>query len=221
MRFKYILPVALITSMLSSCVDKISEGLGLFNKEKTPSVSIITAPQIMFDEIIYALDNKDAEHLKNLFAPNALAQSPDIDEQIDEIMGFYRGRLVSNESFSSGSGSSHRKNGRYIYLTISPNIRELKTDEASYSLRFFAVLVDEETPNSVGLWSIRLGFKDKAEVSECRVEVDYPGRSQDRFDYTEWRESLYEDMSLDELLDSAATYMREHPELIPKNAVII
>ena len=44
---------------------------------------------------------------------------------------------------------------------------------------------------------------------------------QDRFDYTQWRENLYEDMSLDELLNSAATYMREHPELVPPNAIII
>ena len=44
---------------------------------------------------------------------------------------------------------------------------------------------------------------------------------QDRFDYTEWRENLYEDMSLDELLNNAASYMKEHPELVPKNAEII
>ena len=41
---------------------------------------------------------------------------------------------------------------------------------------------------------------------------------QDRFDYTKWRENLYDDMSLDELLDSAAMYMENHSELIPKNA---
>ena len=44
---------------------------------------------------------------------------------------------------------------------------------------------------------------------------------QDRFDYTEWRENLYEDMSLDELVNNATSYMKEHPELVPKNAKII
>ncbi|MCL2019575.1 MAG: hypothetical protein FWG70_07435 [Oscillospiraceae bacterium] len=54
---------------------------------------------------------------------------------------------------------------------------------------------------------------------ECEIFI--ANIKQDRFDYTEWRENLYEDMSLDELLNSAATYMREHPELVPPNAVII
>ncbi|MCL1904383.1 MAG: hypothetical protein FWF94_08190 [Oscillospiraceae bacterium] len=41
------------------------------------------------------------------------------------------------------------------------------------------------------------------------------------FDYTEWRENLYEDITLEELVHGAADYMREHPELVPKNATII
>ena len=40
-------------------------------------------------------------------------------------------------------------------------------------------------------------------------------------DYTEWRKNLYEDMTLDELLDNAAEHMKKHPELIPKNAKVI
>ena len=41
------------------------------------------------------------------------------------------------------------------------------------------------------------------------------------FDYTEWRENLYEDMSLSELLQKAAEYETAHPELISKRARII
>jgi ribosomal protein S18 acetylase RimI-like enzyme len=45
---------------------------------------------------------------------------------------------------------------------------------------------------------------------------------QERFDYTEWRrDNLYEDMTLKELVCSAAEFERQHPELIPKNAKII
>jgi len=54
---------------------------------------------------------------------------------------------------------------------------------------------------------------------ECEVFISTI--KQNRFDYTVWRENLYEDMSLDELLDNAATYMNSHPELVPKNATII
>jgi len=40
------------------------------------------------------------------------------------------------------------------------------------------------------------------------------------FDYTEWRENLYEDITTEELVRKAAEYERQHPELIPKNAKI-
>jgi hypothetical protein len=36
------------------------------------------------------------------------------------------------------------------------------------------------------------------------------------FDYTQWRENLYEDKTLDELLTAAAEYAADHPELIPE-----
>jgi hypothetical protein len=36
------------------------------------------------------------------------------------------------------------------------------------------------------------------------------------FDYTQWRENLYEDKTLDELLTAAAEYAANHPEFIPK-----
>jgi hypothetical protein len=44
---------------------------------------------------------------------------------------------------------------------------------------------------------------------------------QERFDYTEWRQDLYEDMPLEELLSKAVAFQREHPELIPKDVKII
>ena len=43
----------------------------------------------------------------------------------------------------------------------------------------------------------------------------------EHFDYTEWSQNLFEDMSLKELLDKAAEYEREHPELIRKDTEIL
>ena len=44
---------------------------------------------------------------------------------------------------------------------------------------------------------------------------------QDHFDYTEWRQSLYENMSLKELLSNAAEFEQEHPELIRNDVEIM
>ena len=43
----------------------------------------------------------------------------------------------------------------------------------------------------------------------------------EHFDYTEWSQNLFEDMSLKELLDKAAEYEREHPELIRKDTKVL
>ena len=62
-------------------------------------------------------------------------------------------------------------------------------------------------------------LRENLGLIEC--EIFLANIKQDRFDYTEWRENLYEDMSLDELVNNATVYMKQHPELVPKNAQII
>ena len=45
---------------------------------------------------------------------------------------------------------------------------------------------------------------------------------EESFDYTEWRsDNLFNDMTLDELVNQAAKYERDNPDLIPQNAKII
>ena len=156
-------------------------------------VSVMTAPAIMFDKIVTALDARDAEAFKGLFSPNALKNArlfedkedvtksflysismfdlpsasrndersngvlakseglcqtemlypdaprsrPEIDEQIKDLMEIYKGAFVSNSSFGSGGGSKNVEAGIITYLTISPHVKELKTDEAVYELSFF------------------------------------------------------------------------------------
>jgi hypothetical protein len=53
------------------------------------------------------------------------------------------------------------------------------------------------------------------------AEIFITNIKQEYFDYTEWRENLYEDITLEELVSRAAEFERQHPELIPKNAKII
>jgi len=54
------------------------------------------------------------------------------------------------------------------------------------------------------------------------TEIFITNLKQKHFDYTEWRrDNLFENMTLEELVNNAAKYEREHPELIPKNAKII
>jgi len=54
------------------------------------------------------------------------------------------------------------------------------------------------------------------------AEIFITNIKQERFDYTEWRrDNLFEDVTLEELVNNAAEFDRQHPEFIPKNARII
>ena len=51
------------------------------------------------------------------------------------------------------------------------------------------------------------------------AEIFIANIKQEHFDYTEWRrDNLFEDMTLEELVNDAAEFERQNPELIPKNA---
>ena len=62
-------------------------------------------------------------------------------------------------------------------------------------------------------------LREKLGLIECELFIS--SIRQDHFDYTQWRENLFEDMTIQEIHDNAKAYMREHPELIPKKAKII
>jgi len=66
---------------------------------------------------------------------------------------------------------------------------------------------------SAGMWHLR----EKLGSADAQAFID--AIKQNDFDYTEWRgENLFEDMTPDELLENVAGVMREHKELVPKNA---
>ena len=43
----------------------------------------------------------------------------------------------------------------------------------------------------------------------------------ERFDYTEWSQNLYDDMLLEEIFNKATEFEQEHPELIPEGVEIL
>ena len=174
--------MALLVAMLGGCDSDSDSGSNikeLAQEYENYELNIITAPVIMFDKIITALDDRDSDALKSLFSKNALKRTPEIDEQIKELMEFYKGKFVSNNHFDSGASTGIRNEGVWVYLSIRPIIKELKTEEEVYELLFSSVPIDDENPNDVGLWRVWLSIKnDEKTVAEweCKTGVSYPGR---------------------------------------------
>ena len=152
--------MALMMSLLSGCSI-------MTDKQE---ISNVTAPKIMFDKIIKALDNKDHKTLKNLFSTRVLEKTPNIDKEIDDLFELYQGKFVSNSSFDSGAGTGEKRYGKWIYLNIGPHIKELKTDKAIYEMTFNSVPVHDEYPDDIGLSRILLKLKDGDKVIQtCMV----------------------------------------------------
>jgi hypothetical protein len=178
---KRILILALVSAvMLSGCglVGAITESIDELNELKEHEqldldgkpVHSSTAASIWFNAIIAALDNEDSEALHALFAPSLVAQVSNLDEQIAEIMELYKGKFVSKESMTDGHYGSV-KYGTWLRLNISPTVRNLKTDEETYTIGFNVIVANDGKPDTIGLWYIYLENKngDKCKAGDLEL----------------------------------------------------
>ncbi|MDR0221136.1 MAG: hypothetical protein LBI54_07020, partial [Lachnospiraceae bacterium] len=77
----------------------------------------------------------------------------------------------------------------------------------------------DSMPNSAIVSAGMKLLRENLGLIECEIFIS--SIKQDHFDYTEWRENLFEDMTIEEINRNAIAFMREHPEQIPSNATII
>ena len=105
-------------------------------------------------EVIRCLDSDDSEALKSLISDDVVLGC-NIDERINELFDFYKGKSVSYERISSGIQSSEYRKDHYQYKAIEIDIDDILTDEnESYSLELWYVLVDDENPSQIGISKI-------------------------------------------------------------------
>ena len=73
-----------------------------------------------FDEMITAIESRDEERIKSLFAKDVQETSDDLDIGIEEILKLYQGKMVSYNK--SGSETKEFANGykeKYTYYEIT------------------------------------------------------------------------------------------------------
>lgn len=139
------LSVLLIICVLSSC----SQTGGTQGR-----LSISQVAEEMIKEIISALDNENADALKTLFSKNAKNGAVNLDEGIEYLMQFYKGKSISLED-QLGSSS-----GEYILGKESREISWhyiVETELEKYS--FYFIVKDNESAlfsnkNDVGLFQL-------------------------------------------------------------------
>jgi hypothetical protein len=122
-------------------------------------------------QVVDALDARDADALKALLSPRSLEEAGDLDEGIAYIFSLYKGTYVRFEkhgnSYSDHYGDPDRTKcaeARY----------EVWTDKGYYVLRFELWLIEEGNPDKLGIYRMMLCTEEKEDesVAESRRKRD-------------------------------------------------
>lgn len=99
--------IIICSLLLSGCGDDFYRHSEKYDKE-------------YFDEMITAIESRDEERIKSLFAKDVQETSDDLDIGIEEILKLYQGKMVSYNK--SGSETKEFANGykeKYTYYEIT------------------------------------------------------------------------------------------------------
>lgn len=126
----------------------------------------------MMQEIINALEARDAEAIKELFSSYALENAYDLDGRIEELMDFYPG---SNGGYE-GNVRTHETTdyGDKIYVLMAKYT--VTNDDETYQMRLTMETENDVNPEKVGLYMIQVMTEEaKPEGFKWKDEEDEPG----------------------------------------------
>ena len=108
--------------------------------------------QIM-EEIVTALDARDADALKEQFSEEALGEATDLDQQIADLMNFYQGKKQSFEGHASSS--THTKYGEDVEKSFIGHYT-LVTDKETYQVMYDYKVIDKKNRDKEGMYQLEL-----------------------------------------------------------------
>ena len=104
------------------------------------------------EDIFTAIENSDKDAFKALFSQKALADCGDADEQIDDFMERFGGKITSWKYFSM-SASGNVEYGEYKQSEIWSR-SEFECDGIIYTMFFHMFPIDVNNPENVGIYNI-------------------------------------------------------------------
>lgn len=126
------------------------------------------------EEVFDAIKQKNKDAIRGMFSENAVNEAGELDAEIDRLLSFVQGNLVSwsmDESpivFDSTEYGSKKKQLVTWYT--------LNTDEQNYSVFLVDYPIDTIDPKNVGLYSMRiLRTEDENKLSGTWEEWVIPG----------------------------------------------
>ena len=152
-RFIFILISIILTFSLSSC-SLLSGGVWTANDRQTA--------EDRYQQIMKAIEEKDAEGLKNMFSPNALEEAEDIDGGIAYLMEYIKGDVWSTDlALHVTESNDHGDKIKTIRCQAT-------VATGTYIVFFIDIIQDTKDPDNVGLYMIQI-FK-KSETDEQQYD---------------------------------------------------
>ena len=122
------------------------------------SVSDTDKPSERIEIIIDALDKKDAEQFKSVFSQTTLRIADDMDKGIEYIFGLYEGEY-SRTIYRNYSSTKHYR-AKNTTLVNAVYVIQTNADKY-YRINYSVWTVQEEYPESVGIYSLDFSECDK------------------------------------------------------------
>lgn len=103
------------------------------------------------EKIIKCLENNDHDGVKNLFAANRISDIEDFDDDIDELLIYYDGELVSYQTdFPSTQDDIDGKLRRKWFIITA----DVVTTTDTYFFSMYWCEKDTSDKNNVGIWTL-------------------------------------------------------------------
>ena len=189
--------VILMLSLMScSVVEKLNshyEGELVIDQTENVSVS---------ETVIKALENNDADAIKNLFSVRAKDLCPDLDEGIGYMLSIYEGEFV--EVMQNNSSSNKYSSGGERCI-VSP-VCVFKTTENYYKLTWNAWTINEKDKEKEGVYSMKLQIwpddgLDQGGEDLFVAGVVYPANSEESdMAFTLWK-NIYQQKNHDDRIE--------------------
>ena len=111
------------------------------------------------DQIVDLLGRQDAEGLRSLFSPRALADAEDLDEGMEDAFAAFAGELdwASGNNFTPAEFTSSESKGDY-WKFFTPFCADF-ADGRQYQVYFLEYVENTADPDLVGLYSLRIDVK--------------------------------------------------------------
>ena len=134
----------LVSIIFSSCKSGTSRFGKFYNDNELVNSKL--------EELLTAIQNKDREKIKSLFAKNILSKVEDFETSMKKLFDYYEGDYVSYDDCGGPLTDEAIVNGDKVKI-IKPSY-EIETSKRSYRMTFELRTDDTKDSNNIGLWSI-------------------------------------------------------------------